>query len=321
MAGIFRIGPAGSAVLRILPFTMDKGKLAMGGTGEFCPAFPSASCAGDRAPTTAFTATDKYLQLSSDNGPRRQTLGCMVQHKHNDSDPQRPWLVISYNAGTHTRCSFQIHAEAQAYAAKLKAANATDPNPTPNIKLVSPTEVVKQVFTPDQVKTMFRTARPQERGMLSLALHVGVRAPELERMSPDMVDLEHRAISIPGKLCLDGRHFVMTSRGDDREGAVPCVPRLAWDWLTEFPFQPMQWAALRNRLSSALGFWIQDGCRRTAFANYAAIHGSAGGLMLLGLGTDSSLMARNCLSLVSPPDAARFYSLTPAVVLAENGNT
>lgn len=175
-------------------------------------------------------------------------------------------------------------------------------NPFPSILLLRlPRKSASGVFTTDEVATMLLVARPHERGMLALVIYAGIRPQQLERMQAGSVDVEHHMIQLPDERSLDGRrHTVLTESGNDPGDAVPCLPPVLWAWLKEFPFQPQPWLRIQTRIATALGRWIPNGCRQTAYANYVAVHGS---------------LTRFHYIPVTRQAAERFFALEPAVVL------
>lgn len=173
-----------------------------------------------------------------------------------------------------------------------------------------------RVFPVAQIATMLSSALPHQRGMLALAIFGGIRPRELERMSAGAVDLKRRAIHISSKLCRDGRSTLLTSTGHLNEGTAPGLPSVLWDWLAEFPFVPQRWGRVKARLGASIGYWIPNGCRQTALANYAAIHGRTAALAFGGYESGDLPMQASIVGLVSVEDAKRFYALTPAFVFA-----
>lgn len=201
--------------------------------------------------------------------------------------------------------------------ALFRREGAIDPFPGLKIKAPQNSHVVR-VFDANEVETMLRAARPDERGLVALAIYGGFRPLELERMSGEMVDLKARTIRVPGKLSLDGRTVILSELGSD--GVLPCLPSIIFDWLKEHPFEPKRWLPIKSRLTDALGGrWIRNGCRQTAIANCAAVHGIMAALALMGQGAYPRRLAVRLYphykSLVSRREAQRVYSLTPSSVI------
>jgi hypothetical protein len=138
-----------------------------------------------------------------------------------------------------------------------------------------------RVFAINQVETMLVVAHPRERGMVAMAIFGGIHPHELEQMSAGSVDLERRVIHLPKKARPNGQYYVLSDRGNEQEGALACLPSVLFEWLQAFPFEPHRWGPIKARLADSIGFWIKNGCRETAIANYAAVHGIGAALALL----------------------------------------
>ena len=169
-------------------------------------------------------------------------------------------------------------------------------------------------FDVDQFIAIMSAARPNERGMLAMALIGGLKPLMLERLSADCVDMVRRVIRIPRFFSMEGRaHHLETECIHPGSGRIiPGLPAVLWPWLKVFPFEPQPWGPMQKRIAGKIGFWHQDGCRNTAAAFYNKLHGMAAATKLLYPDWAHQGIIRRHYEPVSQVEAERFYSVNPA---------
>ncbi len=171
-------------------------------------------------------------------------------------------------------------------------------------------------YTPEQVKTMFASTPPNERGLLALAVFAAMRPELLSKLPAECVDVEQRCIVIPAYLAKDRRPHRLEGEWERPDGKIiPGLPNILWDWLRAYPYHPGNWESLQVRLKRALGgFWIQDGPRHTGATYYYKCFGeSETGKLLTHEGVH--LVLEHYVGVTSPKDAAAFYAISPTNVV------
>jgi hypothetical protein len=168
-------------------------------------------------------------------------------------------------------------------------------------------------FTSAEAAAMLKTAQPNERGFLALALFAGIRPHMLEYLPPECVDVKWRRIWIPRSTALDSRDHVICTDDLMARLGEPAPLAAMREWLVEFPFQPQPWTPLQRRLQRAVGFWIPNGCRFTAITMSCAFFGTDATFRVMGVSPVP--YRRTLIRVASFQDALDFYGLTPKAVL------
>ena len=188
-------------------------------------------------------------------------------------------------------------------------------NPLASVRKPRPTNEERggRFFNADQFIAIMTAARPNERGMLAMALIGGLRPWILERLPADCVDMVRRVIRIPTNHSTDRTaHHLETEYIHPENGRViPGLPSVIWDWLRIYPFEPHPWGPMQKRIAGQIGFWIQDGCRNTAAVYYNQLHGMAAtSALFYPLGGNLGIIHHH-VSPVTRVEAERFYSVNP----------
>ncbi len=180
-------------------------------------------------------------------------------------------------------------------------------------------ERVGKFFDVHQFIEIMSAARPNERGMLAIALIGGIQPLVLERLPADCVDMVNRVIAIPSHFSIEGRaHHLETECVHSEDGRfIPGLPAALWPWLKIYPFEPQPWAPVQRRIAGQVGFWHQNGCRNTAATFYNKLHGMAATWSLLCSEGPSRVICRHYVGVISQSEAERFYSINPAYFLAK----
>jgi integrase len=151
-----------------------------------------------------------------------------------------------------------------------------------------------------------RRDRPRQLAFFTLALYVGIRPGEIERLDWSCVDL------VAGRVRIDA-----AAAKTRRRRIIPLHPK-AHALLQEssanramLPVCKMTQRRYLDYARAVLGFtaWPQDCMRHTAASFLLELHRDAGHVALM-LGNSPSVLMSNYWNLVTPEDAAKFWAIS-----------
>lgn len=180
------------------------------------------------------------------------------------------------------------------------------------------TNPCRRHYLTSEVSVLFSTAKPEERGVLALAVFLGLRPYLLERLPAGCVDVKQRRVCIPST-CATDRHPKIISTDDFESdlGRTLEFPPLSamWSWLESYPHRPRPWSSIHRSLARSVRLSTHGGLRNTAIVMWATLHGWQSAERLFDIVPDPSRRRFWAPGVCSRKEAFDFYALTPSTVI------